>query len=260
MLTAEKVSFRYPHANMLFQRLSLKVEIGDFTMLLGPNGSGKSTILKLLAGYLTSCGGVVALDGRSLGTVPPRERAKRIAVVTQTRIPALPYSVWEFVMMGRHAHLATLLPPSQHDRDVVRAAMGLLGIAHLANRPCGQLSGGEFQRVSVASALAAESEYLLLDEPTSALDPEHKLALLELLQKCSVNMGILMVTHDLQSALDYAKTVFLFNRDGALLRGTPAEVLTPASIRTVYRCGSELLHGCDGSSARAIVLRPADKG
>src|SRR5262245_51773420 len=152
------------------REVSVDVPRGSLTGLLGPNGCGKTTLLRLLAGMLTPSHGTVDLNGRPLTSLSRREIARRVAVVPQETHPAFDYTVLEMVLMGRHPHLGALQLEGPADLAIAVAALGATGTEHLAARAYMTLSGGEKQRVIIASALTQASDVLLLDEPTASLD------------------------------------------------------------------------------------------
>lgn len=243
-LAAEKISFSY-HKTPVLQDFSLQLERSDFTMLLGANGSGKSTAVKLMGGYLKPSAGTVVCDNCMLEKMHSFERARKIAVVSQTAVPILDFTVREMVTMGRLAHSSRLAPVNSEDRDIVENAMAELEILPFADRMIGSLSGGERQRTLLAQALAQEPEYLLLDEPTSALDPAHALALMRFLRRLEGKIGILMVCHDLNLAWNYAKKSVILNRGRIALYGNTHEVLTAENISANFNCGA-VIHPEEG--------------
>ena len=179
-LVADRVSYTYNRRSSVepvhaVRDVSVRIARGSLTGLLGPNGCGKTTLLKLLAGVLAPDSGTVSLDGRALTTMSRRHVARRIAVVPQETHPAFDYTVLEMVLMGRHPHLGPLQLEGPADLAIARESLEATGTAHLAERSYMTLSGGEKQRVVIASALAQTPEVLLLDEPTASLDLGYQL-------------------------------------------------------------------------------------
>ena len=239
MLSASDVSFAYGGARkeraFALHDVTMSVPRGSLTGLLGPNGCGKTTLLKLLAGVAAPDRGVVSIDGRSLGAISRRDLARRVAVVPQETHPAFDYTAMEMVLMGRHPHLGLFQLEGPHDLAVARDAMAATGTADLADRPYMTLSGGEKQRVVIASALAQDPGVLLLDEPTASLDLGYQLEVASLLVRLNRERGVTMVlaTHDLNLAAAVCDSVLLL-RDGRVLAQGP----TPASSRSATACST----------------------
>jgi iron complex transport system ATP-binding protein len=216
--------------------VSLSVTRGELIGLLGPNGCGKTTLLKLLSGVLTPHRGTVQLDGRAVAAIPRRQLAREIAVVPQETHPAFDYSALEMVLMGRHPHLGLFQVEGPDDFAIAHDALAATGTAHLAERAYMTLSGGEKQRVIIASALAQSPRVLLLDEPTASLDLGYELEIAALLSRLNRERGMTMVvaTHDLNLASSICTTLVLMRRGRVVAQGAPRDVLTPALIEQVY--------------------------
>ena len=211
-LQTKQLSFAYGKTGeMLLKDLDLTLEPGQFTMLLGPNGCGKSTLMRLLSGELEPKSGTVLLDGKPIRKWRLRERAMKMATVLQSAPPVLDFTVEELVMTGRIPYLSAFSGPSDADQTAVRRAMEATMITGLADRITSHHSGGERQRAMIASALAADPEILLLDEPTSATDPAHTLSLLQLFAARARQKTVLMITHDLSLAAQFADRVILLS-------------------------------------------------
>lgn len=250
-LQFKSVSFGYNKGENIFDRMDLTFRRGEFAAVIGPNGSGKSTLLKLGTGFLRPRQGTVLLNGQDLQILPPRERAKQLAAVFQLTGHTIPYTVEETVLMGRIAHRRWWEVYSAADHEAVRWAMEALDIARHAKKFYSDLSGGEQQRVLLAAALAQKPEIMLLDEPTSALDLGHKFHLLELLEKLAAqeNIGIVMISHDLSLAGQYARRIVLLDRGKIAADGSPAEVITPENIQQTYQCRVTVQTGPGGEIA-----------
>jgi len=235
MLRAESVSFGYDGGFTLAE-VSVAIAAGSLTGLLGPNGCGKTTLLTLLCGVLRPRTGRVTLDDRMLSSMTRRELARRVAVVPQETHPAFDYSVMEMVLMGRHPHLAAFQLEGPADFEIARQALDATGTRHLAPRSYMTLSGGEKQRVVIASALAQSTEVLLLDEPTASLDLRYQLDVASLLARLNRDRNVTMVlaTHDLNLAASLCERLVVM-RDGRILTAGPTrEVLTSDTVRQLY--------------------------
>jgi iron complex transport system ATP-binding protein len=248
-LFSESIDAGYPAGEALVLRgLHLEIGDGDIVALVGPNGSGKSTLLRALGRVLKPRRGTVYLDGRAMREWPTREVARRLALLPQGPTLAADLSVHELVWLGRSPHQGMLGLPSRKDEEAVRSAIEETGIAPLTGRRLSELSGGERQRVWVAMALAQQPQVLLLDEPTTFLDLNHQLELLDLIRYLNREHGItvVMVLHDLNQAARYARRVVVLKEGDVYADGTPAEVLTPDTLRDVFGVEGQVLPGPDG--------------
>ena len=235
LIQARALSFAYPDGTLAVDGIDLAASGGELLALLGPNGSGKSTLLKLLGGLLQPDHGGVSLDGRPLGTFPPRERARRIAVVPQYLPELYQVQVETFVAGGRYAHLGFLRDLGARDRDVIARSLAEADAGDLAGRLLSQLSGGQRQRVLVARALAQEADLLLFDEPTASLDPDHQVRVFALIgELVRRGKGALVVTHELSLASQFASRLVLLAGGRVAAAGRPDEVLRPEVLEPVY--------------------------
>jgi iron complex transport system ATP-binding protein len=235
MLRAESVSFGYDGGFTLTDA-DVAIAAGSLTGLLGPNGCGKTTLLKLLSGVLRPRTGRVMLGDRVLTSMTRREVAKHVASVPQETHPAFDYSVMEMVLMGRHPHLSAFQLEGPADVEIARQALDATGTRYLVDRNYMTLSGGEKQRVVIASALAQSTEVLLLDEPTASLDLGYQLDVASLLTRLNREHNVTMVlaTHDLNLAASLCERLVVM-RDGRILTTGPTrEVLTGDTVRQLY--------------------------
>ena len=242
--------------------VSLDVAGGGITGVLGPNGSGKTTLLRILAGALTPTSGEVHLDDVPIGSVPKRVLARRLAVVPQEIHPVFDYTVLDLALMGRYAHLGPFGFETAADLLAVRRALAATGTADLECRHFDTLSGGEKQRVVIASALAQFDEeddtagrLLILDEPTAALDLHYQIEVAQLLRRLADERGLtlLVTTHDLQFAWQVCDTVVLLQEGRVLADGPTDTTLTPEHLHSLYGVQVDRMTHPDGS----VSLVPA---
>jgi len=242
LLQVADVDFSYG-ASPILRGVSLDVPRGGFVGVLGPNGSGKTTLLRVMSGTARPSRGAVTLDGADVARMPRAALARRMAVVPQETHPAFDYTVLEVVLMGRYPHLATFELEGPDDYEAARAALAATGTSALADRQFATLSGGEKQRVVIASALAQLSaataeraSVLLLDEPTAALDLRYQLEVAALLRTLQARMPLAVVlsTHDLNFAASLCRSLVLLNAGVVVSRGPTEDVLTPDNIRALY--------------------------
>ena len=216
--------------------LSLDIERGSLTGILGPNGCGKTTLLRLMAGVLRPQHGAITIDGDAVDRIPRRQLGRRVAIVPQETHPAFDYTVLEMVLMGRHPHLGTFQLEGPNDYAIAAEALTATGAAHLAARSYATLSGGEKQRVVIASALAQQPDVLLLDEPTASLDLAYQLEVSSLLIRLNRNRGVttVLATHDLNLAASLCDRLVLMRAGKILAHGATTDVLTEAAINQLY--------------------------
>jgi iron complex transport system ATP-binding protein len=259
MITAQGVTVRYPGAAVpAVVDVSLTVKPGSLLAVAGPNGSGKSSLVRALLGLLPLEEGLVTVAGRSLSTWLRGELARVVGVVTQREESVFPLKVREVVMLGRYAHLGPLAAERAEDRAAVQQALERCDIAALRERRVDQLSGGEWQRVRVARALAQEPKALLLDEPTTSLDVRHEMELFELVASLvSGGLAALVVTHGLNLAARFADRMLLLDGGRSVAAGAPADVLHPDLLSDVFQWPVAVRRLDDGSPQVVPLRRTA---
>lgn len=236
VIRIENLTVRYRSAPVL-RDISLQIHRGEVVALIGPNGAGKTTLIRALSGVLKPVSGQIVILDRDLASLSPRQRARNLAVVPQARQLPEAFTVWQAVLMGRTPYLGWLGQPMQADRQRVEWALERTACESLANRPLGELSGGEQQRVLLARALAQETPVLLLDEPTAHLDLRHQARLLSLVRELAREHGlaVLMALHDLNLVALYADRVALLSEGRLFALGSPEQVLTPETLMAAYQ-------------------------
>ena len=250
MLAATDISFTYSRrtkrgpagerpakaGHYVLHNVSLSVERGSIVGLLGPNGSGKTTLLRIVAGILPPLSGTVLISGQTIEQLTRRELARRIAVVHQETHSTFDFSVMDMVLMGRYPHLGPFELEGAADQEIAREALTATGTAALEARTFATLSGGEKQRVVIASALAQASEMLLLDEPTAALDLGYQFEIAALLRRLNAERGTTMIvsTHDLNLAAAICEHIVLLKGGRVLAHGATRDTLTADNIRWLY--------------------------
>jgi len=216
--------------------VSLEVRSGEFHALLGPNGSGKTTLLRAALGLVAPVQGGVEILARPAGDWSRRDLARVVGVVPQREENLFPQRVHETVLLGRYPHLSLFGGVRAADRAAVERALVACDAVDLADRWLWTLSGGEYQRVRLARALAQEPKLLVLDEPTASLDLRHEMELFELVRLLVDTQGLaaLMITHHVNLAARFADQVLILAEGRAVARGTPAGVLTRETVERVF--------------------------
>lgn len=250
-MRAKSLTVSYlPGGPRVLQDFTLTVRPGAFVGIVGPNGSGKSTLLYALSRALRPAQGTVLLDGSDLyADLKARNAAQLVAVMPQETAVSLDFTVREVVRMGRSPHLPRrpFAAETAADERIVTDALAAAGLTTLAERIVPTLSGGERQRVLFARALAQQPDIFLLDEPTSHLDLRHQSETLALARSLAHTQGkaVLAVLHDVNLASAWCDEIVLVSEGRIAAQGTPAEALTPETLRQVYgvRVGVETAPG-----------------
>ena len=214
----------------------------DLLAVLGPNASGKSTLLRLLAGVMKPLSGRVEIDGAEITSLELKTRAQKVALVQQESTLLFPLRVWEYVLQGRYPYGRRLRFESQEDCVLATNALAQVGAASFRDYWMEELSGGQKQRVILARALAQQPALLLLDEPTQHLDIGGKIELLRRLRRLADENRhtVLVVTHELDLAADFADRIILLHKGKCLRIGTPAEVYDPSVLEEVFEVPLEI--------------------
>jgi len=216
--------------------VSFAVPRGQLTALAGPNGSGKSSIVRALLRRADIVSGAVTIDGRDVTTLSYADLARAVAVVPQREEAAFPARVREYVALGRYPHLGLWRAPAKDDDRAVDEALVQSGVDDLAERNTDALSGGEWQRVRIARALAQRTPALVLDEPTTFLDVAHEMAIFELLSSLARSgLAVLLVSHQLNLVARFADTIVLLDEGKVAISGAPVEVMKAEKLEAIYR-------------------------
>jgi iron complex transport system ATP-binding protein len=215
--------------------VSFAVEPGEFLGIIGPNGAGKSTVFKALSRVLPLWQGSVTWRGKDIRSLGRRELARHMAAIPQFLMP-FPFSVEEYVRMGRYPHRGRFAPFTSDERRIVREVLQLMDLTALGHKRINTLSGGELQRVCLAQALAQQPELLLMDEPTAHLDIGNQVRIMDIVKGLTRTRGLsaVIILHDLNLASVYCDTLALMHAGRMHCRGRPEEVLKREHIEAVY--------------------------
>jgi iron complex transport system ATP-binding protein len=236
MIRFEELVVRYPRASATaLAGVSLGADRGQLTAVVGPNGSGKTTLVRTLLRLQAPTAGRVTVDGAPLESLDRVALARRMAVVTQREEIVFPLPVREYVALGRYPHEGPWRAATAEDRQAVERALSLADVASFADRRSDELSGGEWQRVRIARALAQEGDALVLDEPTTFLDIAHEMAMFELLASLAARgMAVMIVSHQLNLVARFATTLVLLSRGTVVATGPPDHVMRAETLERVY--------------------------
>jgi iron complex transport system ATP-binding protein len=241
MLAVDCLAFGFP-GRTVGRDVSFTLAAGEVMCVLGPNGGGKTTLFRTILGLLERHAGSIKVENRSLETLSRAQIARRVGYVPQGHAGYFAYTVEEFVLMGRTAHLGAFASPAKKDFSVANRALESLGIAQLADKPVTEISAGERQLALVARALAQEPRLLVLDEPTASLDFGNQVRVLERISALAGSgISILFSSHDPDHAFLCARRALLLAEGRVLEIGTPREVIRPDTLERMYRVSVKVL-------------------
>lgn len=235
----EVVNGKYSYKNgknNVFSDINLSLPQGKILTILGSNGVGKTTLIKCILGIYQWREGETKIDDVNIRNIDNRSLWKRIGYVPQAKLSAFNYSVKEMVLLGRSAHIGLLEQPDDRDREIAAVAMEDIGISHLKDKSCGEISGGELQMVLIARALASEPELLVLDEPESNLDFKNQKIVLKTIEELCRNRNISAIinTHYPEHAIKLSDYALLLKKSGGSIWGLGAEVLTEENLKAIF--------------------------
>ncbi len=224
---------------VISQKLDLLVGAGELVMLMGPNGCGKSTLMQTIAGLLPAISGRVRIAGHDLSRITGNGRAKLMSLVLTDKLASANLSVWDIVTTGRYPYVGHRGKLSEADRMCVERSLEQCRLGGMAHRLYAELSDGEKQRVMIARALAQETPVMLLDEPTAHLDLPSRLEVLMMLRSLAreLDKSILVSTHELDLALQWADAIWLMDRGGRVVAGAPEDLVLTGDIERVFGGG-----------------------
>ena len=236
--------------------MNLHISQNQITTIIGPNGSGKSTVLKAITRLIRYQQGNVVLDGRDILSLKPKELSRTIGVLPQLHKAPSDFRVKELVGYGRMPYQKLLSGQSEDDTKIIRWAMEVTGTWNFRNKSIYEISGGESQRVWIATVLAQKPHILFLDEPTTYLDISHQLETMQLVKKLNreTGIGVVMVLHDLSQALEVSDHIVVIKDGKKYSEGTPEEVITPKMMRDVYNVECDIMH-IEGRTKPLIAYR-----
>ncbi|MEG0615967.1 MAG: ABC transporter ATP-binding protein [Oscillospiraceae bacterium] len=239
-IDVSKLSFSYG-TNSVLKDVSFTAQEGDLLCVLGPNGVGKSTLFRCMLGLQEQFDGTVTVNGSSVAKMSAARRALEIAYIPQVSTPAFNYTVLNTVLMGTTAQLTTLSSPKKEQEEAAFEALKRFGIAHLSNRGCAQISGGERQLALIARAVVQQAKILIMDEPTANLDFGNQIRVMhEIKSLTKSGYTVILSTHNPDHALMYADKVLALLGGKVLQYGTRDEVLTQELISKLYEVSVRL--------------------
>ena len=235
MLTCDDVTVRYGDRTVV-DRMSFRLEAGQWMMLVGPNGAGKTTLIEAITRGVPYTGKVL-WEGRDTRAMKPRELARLIGVLSQKNAVGYAYTVEEVVGLGRYAHKAGFITRGDGDGTRhVEEALEMTGLTSLRHASMLTLSGGEMQRAFLAQVFAQDPRVLILDEPANHLDLKYQRDIFSLIGQWLKAPGraVLSVVHDLSLARRYGTHAVLMDEGRNTAMGPIGTVLTKEALEAVY--------------------------
>jgi ABC-type cobalamin/Fe3+-siderophores transport system ATPase subunit len=237
VLEIKEISASFGTVNV-FHNISLIVERNERWAIIGRNGTGKSTLIKCVAGLYVPEKGSIVVDGVAINKYTARKRSEKVAYVPQKPDGVIPYSVLDYVMLGRYGSMGLLGIPTSKDVDTVNESIDICGIRNISGRLMNTLSGGELQRVLLAGAVAQQTPVLLLDEPATFLDPAHEQLFYNALEQlhCKRVLTTLMVTHDINAAIAQCTHIAALLNGRFVFTGTSQDFTSrcPALLEEIF--------------------------
>lgn len=241
-IRGEKLEIAYGEYTAV-RDMDIHVHKGMITSIIGPNGSGKSTVLKGLTRLLSYKSGAVYVDGRDLKAFSGKELAQHIGVLPQIHSAPPDFKVGQLVGYGRMPYQRWYQHNSDEDKRVIEWAMQATGVWALREKSINQCSGGEMQRVWIATVLTQQPEILFLDEPTTYLDISHQLDMMRLVKKLNreSGIGVVMVLHDLSHAMEVSDWIVVIKNGRKYGEGAPRDIITPKMMKEVYNVECDIV-------------------
>ncbi|MBR6692594.1 MAG: ABC transporter ATP-binding protein [Clostridia bacterium] len=237
MIDVKELSFKYQKkGKLVLDKLNFSCEKGTVNVLIGLNGSGKTTLIKTIAGLLENYQGEVFIDGKNLKGLSIKERAKKMAYVSQHSNAVDDFPVLDYLLFGTVNKMNFYQSPKEEDKKRVLDCAEEFGITHLLDKKLGEISGGERQIVSICGAIVQDTDLVVLDEPTSALDIKNQHAVLAIIKKIAREQGktFILSSHNPNHALYLSSNVFLLRHGKILAQGQAEDIINIEALKTVY--------------------------
>ncbi|GMQ27041.1 ABC transporter ATP-binding protein [Algoriphagus sp. oki45] len=216
----------------VLSRLDFELFVGEMTCLLGPNGVGKSTLIKAILGQIQPWEGSLMLEGKPISSFSPENLARKMAVVLTEPIFPGNMTVRELVALGRIPYTGWMGKLTDEDKNVVEKAIELTKIAYLKDERLSEISDGQRQKAMIARAIAQDADLIILDEPTAHLDLVNRFEIMTLLRDIAIEQkkAVLVVTHDLEIAIETADRFWLLTCGNPLQSGSPEDLILSGEI------------------------------
>ncbi|EQC48321.1 ABC transporter, ATP-binding protein [Bacteriovorax sp. BSW11_IV] len=234
MISLKDITYQIDNKEIL-TNISLDIQKGSFTSIIGPSGAGKTTLARMICGLQNHSGGNLSIDQKLLQNYDAKELARKVSYVSQNSDALSDFSVWDLMELSKYPFWDSSKKLTSDEVELAKLYLQKLDILPLLNRSLNSLSGGERQRVYVASALFQGSEYVVLDEPTSALDPGHQFEIMKLLrQEQSSGKTIIMISHDINMALQISEHLIALKNGRVFYSGGPCEFVRDSQMNELF--------------------------
>jgi len=248
-ISTKELCFAYGGKINILDNMNVSIQKHSFSAVMGPNGCGKSTFIRNILNFYIPQKGSIEIRGINIKGMKQAEMAKIVSFIPQKSSLSADLTVMDLIMMGRVVHIKNKwVGFAKHDKEIAEHLIKKLNLEKFANRSALSLSGGEFQRVLLARALAQEPEILLLDEPTSSLDMKYCMEIMAIVKELTAKKELtaLAVLHDLNMTAMFCSEIF-FMKDGSVrYHGTPQQVYTREIIKDIYGIDATILKTDEG--------------
>ena len=237
MIEVKNLSFQYQRkGKLVLDKLNFSCEKGTVNVLIGLNGSGKTTLIKTIAGLLKNYQGDIFIGSENLKELSIKERAKRMAYVSQRSNAVDDFPVLDYLLFGTVNKMNFYQSPKEEDKNRVLVRAEEFGITHLLDKKLGEISGGEKQIVSICGAVVQDTDLVVLDEPTSALDIKNQHAVLSIIKKIAKEQGktFILSSHNPNHALYLDSNVLLLKNGNILAKGQAKDIINIEALKSVY--------------------------
>lgn len=221
---------------IISDKLSLNIRNGELVALLGPNGCGKSTLMRTMGGLQKAISGYIFINGQNVQKMTASQRAKYLSLVLTEKIDSSNLTIKDIVSIGRYPYIGYMGKLSSVDWQIVNESLQACSLEDWGERFFSELSDGEKQRAMIARALAQSTPFMLLDEPTAHLDLPNRIEMMRMLNQLAKNTGkaILISTHELDLAMQWADTIWLMNNEGKVFSGIPEDIVLSGKVAEIF--------------------------
>ncbi len=237
ILEIKDASFSYHKDKEILTDVNFTLDEAKIVSILGPNGVGKTTLLKCMIGLLKWKKGASYLESKDIETLKAKEIWSKISYIPQIHSFSFAYTGLEMVLLGLNIQIGYFSKPSKKDILKARKLMKEIGISHLEDKDCNEMSGGELQMVLIARALISDPKIIVLDEPETGLDFHNQLLVLNLIKDLvkENKISAVMNTHYPSNALMISDYALIMSKDGRSIYGDTKEVITPENIENIFK-------------------------